>query len=45
MSSRNGTAKPSIIVFGALSAIAEAAERIWAEQGAHLLLVAATPPD
>ena len=30
--------KPRVVILGALSAIAEAAARIWAEQGAHILL-------
>ncbi|MGO8951829.1 MAG: SDR family NAD(P)-dependent oxidoreductase [Rhodomicrobium sp.] len=38
MSPHNSAAKANIIVLGALSAIAEAAARIWAEHGAHLLL-------
>jgi decaprenylphospho-beta-D-erythro-pentofuranosid-2-ulose 2-reductase len=39
MSKRNGAVRPKIVILGALSAIAEAAARHWAEQGAHLLLV------
>ncbi len=34
-----GAEKQKIIVLGAGSAIAEAATRLWAEQGAHILLV------
>jgi decaprenylphospho-beta-D-erythro-pentofuranosid-2-ulose 2-reductase len=34
----NGEANKKIVVLGAASAIAEAACRLWAEQGAHLLL-------
>src|SRR5579859_1116264 len=33
------SAASKIVILGALSAIAEAAARKWAEQGAHLLLV------
>jgi decaprenylphospho-beta-D-erythro-pentofuranosid-2-ulose 2-reductase len=39
MSLGNGDVRPKIVILGALSAIAEAAARQWAEQGAHLLLV------
>lgn len=39
-STEAGAAPMRIIVLGALSAIAEAAARIWAEEGAHLLLAA-----
>lgn len=35
---RNGAQKQNIIVLGATSAMAEAACRLWAEEGAHLLL-------
>ncbi len=35
---RNGAQKQNIIVLGATSAMAEAACRLWAEDGAHLLL-------
>jgi decaprenylphospho-beta-D-erythro-pentofuranosid-2-ulose 2-reductase len=39
MSVGNGSVQPKIVILGALSAIAEAAARQWAEEGAHLLLV------
>src|SRR5262249_57994889 len=39
MSFANGDVRAKIVILGALSAIAEAAARQWAEQGAHLLLV------
>ena len=35
---RNGTQEQKIIILGATSAMAEAASRIWAEEGAQLLL-------
>jgi len=35
---KNAGPMPKIVVLGALSAIAEAAARVWARQGAHLLL-------
>lgn len=35
---RNGTQEQKIIILGATSAMAEAASRIWAEEGAHFLL-------
>ena len=35
---RDGAEKQKIIVLGAASAMAEAASRLWAEQGAHILL-------
>ncbi len=38
MSVTNGNIKPSIVILGALSAIAEAAARIWAADGTHLWL-------
>jgi short-subunit dehydrogenase len=38
MTKSNGSSPQKVIVLGALSAIAEAAARVWAGQGAHLLL-------
>ena len=38
MSPNEGDKRPAIIILGALSAIAEAAARIWAEQGARLFI-------
>jgi len=35
-----GTKSPKVIILGALSAIAEAAARLWAAEGAHLVLAA-----
>ena len=35
---RTGERKPKVVILGALSTMAEAAARLWAEQGAHLLL-------
>jgi decaprenylphospho-beta-D-erythro-pentofuranosid-2-ulose 2-reductase len=40
---RPGDRAPKIIVLGALSAIAEAAARDWASQGAHLMLCGRDP--